>query len=351
MEKMELSTAVKKTIGQFKKYKLKTAIKNIFYHFLTRERKACFGLENPNETIYIIRSLAEKSPFYIGPVHNLLANYFYVLSHICYAREKGWIPVVDQLNYPVYNSHETPINSTRNPWEYFWEQPGGVSLEDAYRSKNVVLSKQSWFWEWDMGYDVGKYTDEKTVAFYRELASEVKLNRVIVAHIKDILDNLFPENKKILGLNVRLGSYARNSQEQHEGHPIHPELEELVLILRDYVKDWEADYIFVASDTEYALEYLKKEFGNKLLVYPRLRAAMGTEYAPDPQKNIYAPGRAYQTALDYLTEMELLTRCCGLIGSVTSGFRYALVHSHCGRERIVVIDKGIFEDGRKKNGQ
>ena len=105
---------LKQLAKQFKKYRFGTAIKNILYHFITRERQKSFGPKNSDKTIYIIRSIDDKSPFYIGPVHNLLANYFYVLSHIQYAKTKGWVPVVDELNYPVYNSMEESINGTKN---------------------------------------------------------------------------------------------------------------------------------------------------------------------------------------------------------------------------------------------
>ena len=339
---------IDKLIGQFKKYKFRVAVKNILYHIQTIERRKSYGPENPDKIVYIIRPIDDKSPFYIGPVHNLLANYFYVLSHLQYARVKGWVPVVDQLNYPVYNSQSSPINGTKNAWEYFWEQPGEVTLDEAYRSNNVVLSKRSWFWEWDIGYDAARYKDKNTVAFYSELAAMAKLNEETRDHIAKAADDLLPKGKKVLGVNVRIGGHSAHSAKHGEGHPIQPELEELISDVKLIAQSLKADCIFVSSDTEYAVDRFKAYFGNNLIVYPRLRAAIGTEFAPDSQKNIYGQGKSYQTALDYLTEMELLSRCDALIGSVNSGFRYAVVRNANRFEQIEVIDSGRFDDGRIK---
>lgn len=340
---------IKKLIDQFRKYAPDDALKNIVYHWLTREQHKAFGTENPGKAVYIIRPLAEKSPWYIGPVHNLMANYFYVLSHLCYARERGWTPVVDQLNYPVYNSQSMPINGSENAWEYFWEQPGDVTLEEAYRSRHAVLSKRSWFWEWDMGYAVEHYTDAETVAFYAELAGMTSLNEATRAHVERQRAHFLPEGEKVLGVNVRTGGYARQSAEHGKGHPIQPELDELISITNEKMTEWGMDRVFLACETEHAIASFKEAFGEKLIAYPRQRAELGTEYLPDREKSIYLPDRSYQTALDYLTEMEILSACNGLIGSVTSGFRYAIVRNANRFEHVEVIDRRKFEDGRRKN--
>lgn len=348
MEIMELRTLAGKVFSQFKKNPFGIAVKNIIYQFITRERSASYGPENPDKTIYIIRSLAEKSPYYIGPVHNLLANYFYVVSHLWYAEEKGWTPVVDQLNYPVYNSQAEPVNGSANPWEYFWEQPGGISLMEAYRSKNVVLSKQSWFWRHDLGYDVANYYDNDFVQTCSRLASSACLNRNTEEYINAAKDKLFADRCKTLGVNVRLGGHAKQSIVPGKGHPIQPEVEELISIVQDRCERWHMDRVLLASDSEMAVDAFRAAFGDKLLVFERMRAEKGKEYLLDSQKGMYAKGHSYQTALDYLCEMELLSDCDALIGSVTSGLRYAIVRNGCRYEHLEVLDRGRFEDSTKK---
>lgn len=345
---MKIENPLRQIQEQFKKFKFTVAVKNIIYHFITRERRCSFGDKNPDKTVYIIRSINEKSPFYIGAVQNLLANYFYVLSHIQYARTRGWIPVVDQLNYPVYNSRKEPINGTMNAWEYFWQQPGGISLDEAYQSRNVVLSKQSWFWQWDMGYDAEKYRDKDCIAFYHELSESVPLNAQTRTHVEQTKKAMLPPGKRILGVNVRIGGHDRQAARHGEGHPIQPQIDELLSLVAECRERWGSDLIFLACDTDYVVRAFRAAFSDALVVMPRLRAEPGTEFGLDRNKQMFRPENLIRTSLDYLTEMELLASCSALIGTVTSGLRYALVRNNNAFAHTEILDCGTFPDHRRR---
>ena len=347
---MKIENPLRQIQEQFKKFKFTVAVKNIIYHFITRERRCSFGDKNPDKTVYIIRSINEKSPFYIGAVQNLLANYFYVLSHIQYARTRGWIPVVDQLNYPVYNSRKEPINGTMNAWEYFWQQPGGISLDEAYQSRNVVLSKQSWFWQWDMGYDSEKYRNEQIIDEFSRLTSSIPLNNEMETFVAAAKEAAFSNRRNVLGVNVRITGHSQKSAIHGNGHPVQPELDELLQLVKCKMDLWGMEYVFLASDTEFAAKRFREEFGEKLILYVRERAEIGKEYERDYKKHMYAPEMMYQTARDYLTEMELLSCCDALIGSITSGLRYALIKNGNAFAHVEIIEKGFFRDDRYRNG-
>lgn len=199
-------------IKQYRTWKPSVATKNILYHLVTRERMRSYGSLNKDTTFYVIRSIKGNSPFYIGPVHNLLANYFYVLSHLQYAATKGYIPIVDQLNYPVYNSSPYPINGTMNAWEYFWKQPCDVPLEEVYRSKHVVLSQQSWFWQWDMGYEISNYANTAVIKQFHQIAGRVPLNSKTAQHVLRAKEQLILGNQKVLGVCYRFGGHAKGSK-------------------------------------------------------------------------------------------------------------------------------------------
>ena len=348
MEIMGITGLAKQISAQYKKYTVPVATKNMLYHFVTRERRKTCGSAHPDQTIYIIRSIADRSPLYIGPVHNLLANYFYVLSHIQYARTKGWVPVVDQLNYPVYNSQSTPIHGTKNPWEYFWQQPGGISLEEAYRSKHVVLSKRSWFWEWDMAYDIGKYRDKTCVRFFHDLSCQAPLNSWTRDHVSRMKEEILPPGRRILGVNVRIGGHDRRAAKHGAGHPIQPQLDMLLALVEQRQREWNMDVIFLACDTEHVVQAFQSACSGEVITLPRLRAELGNEYGLDRNKQMFKPEHLYRTSAEYLTEMELLSTCTALIGSVTSGFRYALVRNGNSYEHVEVLDCGTFQDCRMR---
>jgi hypothetical protein len=336
----------KKAITYVKTWGIKSSFQNIMYTVQNAEIKKHYGSNNPDKTIYIIRCVNDKSRYYNGPINNLLANYFYVLTHLRYANEKGYISVVDQLNYPVYNSLRNPVNGTLNAWEYFWKQPGEISLDEAYMSRNVILSKRKWFGQWDMGYDAAKYRDSSIVNAVHSLC--VPLNVTTAEHVNREYNKLLVDKGKILGVCFRYGGYSKDYFYHGDGHPIQPEISELADIVEKRLAEWNMELIFMTSDSIDSVEYFKKRFGNRLIVMPRIRCKEGVKYKTKQESPMYCDSQMFQTTLDYLTEMELLARCNALCGAVTSGLRYAVVQNNMQYEHCEIIERGFFEDKRKK---
>lgn len=321
-----MNQVIRKIVKRYKENPPVIATKKLFYDYFTREKYVAFGNLYPEKTIYIIRGYDYNSPFCIAPIHNLLANYFYVVSHIIYAQEKGWIPVVDQQNYPEYNTMSFPINGSLNAWEYFWNQPSNISLEEAYCSKNVVLSRRNFISKWDLGYDINNYYNKDLLSFFYSICNAIHFNRFTQNYINE-KRNILPSACKILGVSIRYGGHSKLAQNYVEGHPIQPEIDHMIQIVSDRMKQWNMDYIYLASDNESSVSAFKNVFHDKLIVLKRTRAEIGKEYSKDREKKMYSDENLYLTSLDYLTEMMILSYCDGLIGSITSGFRFAVVQS------------------------
>lgn len=71
----------------------------------------------------------------IGPTIGLGAILGTVAYNVKYARENGYIPVVDMMTYHNQYLYEEEIG-TVNAWEKYFLQPDGYSLNDALNSKN-----------------------------------------------------------------------------------------------------------------------------------------------------------------------------------------------------------------------
>lgn len=339
---------IQQVIQYYQKWKFLYATKNLIYYFLTREKKKSFGKKNSEQIVYIIRSLNENSCFYTGAPHNLLANYFYVLSHIKYAEDKGWIPVVDQKNYPVYNLQKELFHGSDNPWEYFWVQPSDITLEEAYHSKHVVLSKRSWYGQWDLGYLPKNYYDKKTVAMYHKLIKRVPVNKETAVYISKVKANYFPKNGKILGAVYRYGGHSTSCYYKGKGHPIQPTADEFLDLIVMYLRQWKMDYVFLTSDEQKFVDKAQSKFGDRVIVLPRIRMVEGLKYDKVHQNPMQEKGQINQTALEYIAEMELLAQCDGLLGSINSGFRYAFLKNNFQYDNFKIIEKGFFQDKRRK---
>ena len=331
---------LKKILEQFRRHGVSGTVKNTIYHYLTRERKVRFGNLNKDKTFYIIRSINHKSQFYVGPVNNLFANYFYV-SHLQYAKNNGWIPVVDQLNYPVYNSVSYPINGSHNAWEYFWKQPSDYTLEEVYNSYNVILSKQNWFSEYDMGYEKNNYLDKDIITFYANLSEKIQLNKEVEKILAIKCKSFFPDNSRILGVNYRFGGHSLNHYDAAHGHPIQPDIKLLIELVLNVMQERDFKYVFLASDTIEGIEYFKNILQDKLLYVKRNRLSEQLDKSRTKQclKNI----DLYTHTLEYIYEMEILSRCHGLLGSINSGFRYAIIKNNNKFEYLNVLDYGLIK--------
>ncbi len=339
---------IKQVVQYYRKWKFVYATKNLLYYLLTREKKKSYGKRNCEKVIYIIRSIKEDSCLYTGAQHNLLANYFYVLSHIKYAEDHGWISVVDQKNYPVYNLQQDLFQGSDNPWEYFWIQPAGISLEEAYQSKHVVLSKRSWYGQWDLGYQTKNYYDKKTVALFHELMNHVPVNEETSKYIQKVKERIFPNSGKIMGVVYRYGGHSVSCYYQGEGHPIQPAMDEFLELITKYFNEWNMDFIFLTSDEQTFVDQAQNIFGDQILVLPRIRMTEGMKYDQSHTNPMREEGQVNQTALEYIAEMELLAQCDSILGSITSGFRYAYLKNNFHYEHFKIIEHGFFNDTRRK---
>lgn len=317
---------------------------SIVYRWNTRERVIHPGVENRGVSFYVIRGVDSNSKFYRGVDLNLLANYSYVISHLMYAEKKGLTPIVDQLHYPVYNRETFPINGTMNPWEYFWKQPSCYSLDEVYRSRTVILSKRNWYARGNPAYSIQYHRDPKVIAKFHRLMEKVPLNEPTQSYVNKKATTLFPEGAKVLGVSMRNAGYSTSSVWQAPGHPIQPDIEELINIVKERQKIWKADFVFLATEEADNIEKFQSVFQDTLLYNDRLRYNGWHIFSKDDPNPLYQSGRRYQTALDYLTEMEMLARCSSLIGSLTSGLRYAIFRNNCKYKHLEIIDKGRFPE-------
>lgn len=344
-----ITAYLKQAKTQLDRWGPRLAIKNMIYHILYRERRKTFGEKNPDLTFYVIRSVKSDSRFYLGVDLNLLANYSYAVSHIAYAKERGWIPIIDQLHYPVYNKEDGPINGTENPWEYFWRQPWDVTLEEVYQSKHVVLSKRSWYAPGNPEYSIEAHQDKTQITKYHTLMEEAPLNDVVRQYKESCKSKIFPTHGKVIGVPMRNGGHSRSSPYHAPGHPIQPEREELADIVGQRLKEWGADYVFLTTEENDNIAFFQRRFPNQIIYLPRERYNGWRIFTKEYPNPLYKSGKRYQTSLDYLVEMELLADCDALIGSITSGLRYAIFRNGGRYEHLEILDRGNFQDHNRKD--
>lgn len=312
------------------------------------EKRMSYGKRNPDKTFYIIRPyyFLEPNELIYRNVANLLTQYYYALQKLSYALENGWIPVVDWENYGMMpHSEEYPVNGTMNAWEYYWQQPSEYPLEEVYQSKNVILSTRNigqygYIPNCAMKPPFEEYA-EKIVEQCPKYASRIHFCKNTERYIEAAYKNLFPEGKRILGVLLRGSSYGVHST-QNGSHPVQVGIKELIRTSRKYIEEWKMDYIFFVNEMQEMVDIMQETFGPQLIVLPRMRDHMERPADGIVKNPMYLPGNRYQTNLDYVTEIALLSRCTSLLACMSSGTRTALIWNDGNYENTKIFEKGLW---------
>ena len=102
-----------------------------------------FGSLNPEKIFYVIKRSSHAGIFsYLS----------FVLNHLVVAKRNNFIPVVDMCNYVSPYNEKNKINNTENSWEYFFNQVSSNNIDEVYKSKNVILSRDDYHAE--MSYQI-----------------------------------------------------------------------------------------------------------------------------------------------------------------------------------------------------
>ena len=112
-----------------------TIPKNIINNY--KELQFCnFGKKNKDKIFYVIQRKIGGGFF---------SNVLFVLNHLALSEKFNFIPVIDMQNFEGFYNEKYKINNTLNSWEYYFEQPTKFSLDEVYKSKNVIITNNKTF--------------------------------------------------------------------------------------------------------------------------------------------------------------------------------------------------------------
>ncbi len=290
------------------------------------------GKTNSDKTFFVIRRKGEK----IG----LFSMYITTAGWIKYAIEKGYIPVIDMCNYKN-NYIETSQIGRINAWEQYFDQPMGYGIEEAYQSKNLILS----------GLFVLDERPNDSMRFLENQNGEAAQWRKIThSYMKvkgDLWEEVFDEfsllaekdgkRAKVLGVSLRGTDYIRLRPKHH---PIQPEPEDVVKDIEKAMEEWNCKKIFVATEDKGILELFRTHFGEAFLTNDRSYV----DYQGGAICNIEEAhiDNAYLMGKGYLASMIMLTLCDCLIAGRTSG-NAGIVAMGDGWEHSFFYDLGVYE--------
>lgn len=294
------------------------------------EKHIKYGIDKPEKTIYIIR----REDRNVG----LFSNYTYVLGHINYALNKGWLPVIDFENYRNAYSDAKTIGK-KNSWEYYFKQPGSIKLDDAYKCSNVVLSSGSVIKNMP-NISMDFFNNAEKIDYWRTLAHNfVGLKPEVIAQIDSEWKEKFGDTgtEKVLAVLLRGTDYINLKPSKH---PVQPTVEEAIKEIDIRLDSGKYESVFLATEDQYLLEKLENRFGN-LLKYRqgyRFKHDTGELLSKVKIKDI----DSYTRGLEYLIAIGMLARCDDFWGGRTSGTLGALLLSD-GFNSFEVWNRGVYD--------
>lgn len=303
------------------------------------KKKIEMGRLNPDKKIYVLRRIPTGA--------GLLTCYLTHLSTLELIMDKGYHPIVDMKTHYYSMIHNCPEDEGKvNAWEMFFEQFSDISIEEAYKSRNVTLG--SGFMS-DNGSnfkgDVA-LSDEELQKWHNIDKKYMKFKDSLLEQYKNEYDRLLAD-KRVIGFSIR-DAYVKLSDFKMEvvgGHPVQPSVEFAIRDINRYLKKWNCDHVFISTESNQTLEIMKESFGDKLLYIDRVRRDMNTENEDEfrnATRQYFKNTTNQQRTVSYLKEVYLMSRCTCLLGGKSSSTIVACIWNGCKYENRHIYRLGEY---------
>lgn len=297
-----------------------TDINLAIFQWDKRQQHKSFGTLNPSLKFYVIRSS--------GTDEGLLSLYLGRIQQIHSLRQAGFVPVIDWENYKTQYNVDFPVNGTRNAWEYYFEQPSSYTLEEVYKSMDVTLSG----WRFFQHYQSHK-EDSQVITYDMMQAAPVKKYIADIAREKANADGI----SEMIGVLVRGTDYTKL---RPAGHPIAPTPEMVSEKIDEFLAEYGARRIFLATEDYDIYSFFTQKYGD--LIYTTDKNLITNYSGHDYIANSIGAKNKYQFGLDYLVKMLCLSECRFFISSGTSGAKFARVMNNGRYEREYLFNLGVY---------
>ena len=265
---------------------------------------------NPVEPTYYIISHKSESA-------GLFYRFIHVAGHIRHALFNGWLPVVDMQNYP--NPYLPPEKlGKENSWEYYFEQPLRIGLEQAYNGANVILSNANEILPrptWAMPF----YENNNNICTEWRMLIKLgllKIKPAIMQEIATVREKLFNPNDRVLGVLLRGTDYVAKKL---KWHPIPPPVEFALSTVVAKLKEWNCNKIFLATEDKSIVKAFKNVFRNTCIILDREYVDYKVPGQAVGLVRIDRPNDHFIQGKDYLTQMVLLSTCNDFVAARCSG--------------------------------
>lgn len=291
---------------------------------LKSPEKVCkYGEENQDKTFYLIDNIT---------MGGFAGQYDAVLGHIIRARKKGYIPYVDLSNPQLNIFSDGVADDIHNYWEDYFCQATDISIDEIYRSKNVIHNSNiSTIYTRINKNNISKrYIASQTVKFNSNTLICIEKKKAEIG---------WKDGNKYLGAYYRGTDYRKSEGYNPVGHAIVPTIQVFCDCVKKFLVEFgEYDGLFFMTEEQESLEYFCEKFDDVMYVH---KERVTNYVAGQTLCNISFPNTSrYENNLLYVVDMALLSECSGIIGTWNGGIRTAMNWNNNKYERVNILDFG-----------
>lgn len=268
-------------------------------------QKKNFGTLNSETTVLIIRPNSQDG------MQGLLSLLVQALRWIEYSDRNGYKAVVDYKNYKT----QYYVNGL-NAWELFFNQPSDLSIDEAYNSKNVILSGVSF----KMTVDNRMYRD----AIFSDSCLLDKCISILQRHelLTEEVKKIAIKEGKSIDIDQCIGVYIRGTDYvklKPTGEYKQPDIRDVISKIREFRDKYDNPNIYlVTEDYNYYVE-MHKTFGECLKTVSFDNYVKGYDGKDYLYKSGLLEADKKVRGINYLVKVLLLAKCKYFIGSITNG--------------------------------
>lgn len=305
-----------------------------------------YGKCNSDKVFHVIKSDAVGC----GLFSLILVN---VLPYLRISDKKGYVPIIDYKNtipFPLIQDEEN--YGKDNPWEDYFEQPGGkYTLDEVYKSAKVEMCNPNKY-----GFEVVMWNSvmpmpAEELRYWSRIANKyIRPTKEIFDKIQEEKTRLFRQNEKVMGVSIR-AEYRRDALLKLDiikGHPKVESCEYYIEMIQKKMKEWRYNRFFLACDDREYVMKIENYFGEKCCHMDRRYRHWFINDIPVPGENIREIDKEYEgctireKTVEYIVETYLLASCDSLYSTIGGGAQFAYLVNGGKFKNLEFYDKGLY---------
>jgi hypothetical protein len=298
-----------------------------------KETKFNYGNDHPDLTFFVIGVDQGWNGLFA-----IIANQ---LTHIAYAIERGYVPIIDLKNHKnQYLSEQQSADI--NTWELYFDQPYEFGLEDIIQAKKVIKSRN--FAEppdtkYRITYAKTIHNQDDIKYWSAIMKKYVRFNSQTKEFLQSKFNKLTHNRGRVLGVHCRGTDYITLKP---KNHPIQPDPIDVINKVKKLLIDWNCDSVYLATEDDDIYTLFQNAFGD-VLIYDNVKRWKKSDLMKDQSNATLFSSQEdkFNEGLKYLSQIYFLSKCNCFIAGSTRGSLGVLLMSE-GFENYYIYNLGTY---------